>query len=96
MARSELERLAVVEQKLDDLARTVDKFNAKLDLITATLVTQEQLTEKLTALNKDMTELAIKLERSKQQSKMQTWITSTLSAVLAVILTVLIQSYFSK
>jgi hypothetical protein len=54
MARSELERLAVVEQKLDDLIKSFEKFNAKLDLILPpTLVTQVQFTERLTALDKD-------------------------------------------
>lgn len=81
-SKTETERLAVVETKIDLLTDEVKKLGDKMDALLPTYVTIEKH-------EKDMAEL-------KRKSGFQLWLTSTLTAAFAVVMTILIQGYFSK
>lgn len=98
------ERIMKLETNVENLDKKVDAGFAdlKTDLkelsltvqqLVPTLVTQTQLTERITDLDKEIAQLKLEIVTAKRKSSVQTWVTSSLSAVLAVVLTVLIQSY---
>lgn len=87
MARTELERLVIVETKLDALIKSQDDTNTKLDLLLTNYVAR-------TEYEKDMENIRLEIEKSKQRSTLFTWITSTLAAVFGIVMTILVQGYF--
>lgn len=104
---TQAERLMKLETNVDNLDKKVDAgfsdvktdlkaLNSTVQSLIPTLVTQTQLTEKVTDLNSEIVQLKTDLESSKRKSSIYTFITSSLSAILAVILTILIQAYFNK
>ena len=104
---TQAERMMRVETNLDNLNKKVDsgfddvkaeikQLTATVQQLVPTLVTQTQLTEKVSDLNTEIVELKQDVKDSKRKSALYTFITSTLSAGFAVILTVLLQNYFNK
>lgn len=102
---TQAERLMKLETNVDNLDKKVEVGFAdlKTDLkeltmtvqgLVPTLVTQTQLTERVTELDKEIVGLKADLSLSSRRNSYQTWVTSTLTAIFAVVLTVLIQSYF--
>lgn len=102
---TQAERMVKVETNLSNLNEKVDTgfsqintsikdLGVEIRTLVPTLVTQKQLTEKVTDLEKKLVELNLELVTSKKRSSFQTWLTSSLSAILAVVLTILIQNYF--
>lgn len=85
--KSEQERLAVVETKLDVLSEQVKGISDKLDLLLPTYVTKDEH-------EKTKATLELEIQEAKRKSGLFTWITSTLAAVFAVIMTILVQNYF--
>lgn len=83
-----------VEAGFTDVKNDLKLITATVQNLVPTLVTQAQLAEKVTDLDKEILVLKKELHQAKSKNTIQTWITSTLSAILAVVLTVLIQSYF--
>lgn len=99
------ERMARLEEKTDNIEKKVDqgfadvKNNIKdltltVQQLVPTLVTQTQMTEKVTELDKEIVTLKTLLTNSSRRNSLQNWITSSLAAVFAVVLTILIQNYF--
>lgn len=83
------EKFAETNTAIKDLATTVN-------LAVATFVTQAQLTEKLTDVDKEIITLKSDLVSAKKRSALQTWLTGTLSAIFGAILAILIQAYFTR
>lgn len=85
--KSEQERLAVVETKIDIIVEQMKGLNDKLDSLLPTYVTKEEH-------EKAVTTLELEIEQAKRKSGIFTWITSTLAAGFAAIMTILVQNYF--
>jgi hypothetical protein len=85
-----------VEAGFQDIKDNLHNLDIMVRQLVPTLVTQTQLTEKVTELDKKILELELDKKNADRRNALQVWITSSLSAILAVILTVLIQSYFSS
>lgn len=84
--KPEIERLAVLETKVDTILEAQGEMNKKLDLILPTFVTKEEHEKQLGDLKKE-------IEAAKRKSSLQVWITATLSAAFGVLLTLLL-GYF--
>lgn len=83
-----------VETGFSDLKGDLKELTTTVQQLVPTLVTQTQLTEKVTDLDKEIVALKTELKNSTRRNSYQVWITSSLTAVLAVVLTILIQNYF--
>lgn len=80
--KSQEERLAVLETKMDIVIKQQEDTNEKLGKLVTTLATKSELER-----------LAMELENAKKKHALQTWVTGTLSAVFGAVMTLLIKSY---
>lgn len=87
MAKTELERLVVVETKLDALLQAHAEITVKIDALLANYVHRAEYEKELDAIR-------IEIERTKARSVFQSWVTGTLSAILGAVIAILIKSYF--
>lgn len=87
MAKTELERLVVVETKLDALIKSTNEQTLKLDRLLVSYVHRNEY-------EKDIEALRAEIEKTKARNAVQVWITSTLAALFGVIMTILVQKYF--
>jgi len=87
MAKTELERLVVVETKLDALIKSTNEQTVKLDTLIANYVHRNEY-------EKDIETLRAEIEKTKARNTVQVWITSTLASLFGVIMTILVQKYF--
>ena len=81
--KSQEERLAVLETKMDIVIKQQEDTNEKLGQLVTTLATKAELDR-----------LELKLENAKRKHNLQTWVTGTLSAIFGVVMTLLVKSYF--
>ncbi len=100
MAKSELERLVVVETKLDALIKSNQEQSAKLDMLISNYVHRTEYEKDIDSIRNDIektkAETARDIEKAKARSALQVWITSSLAAVLGAVMAILIQGYFNK
>ena len=100
MAKSELERLVVVETKLDALIKVTNEQTIKLDTLISNYVHRTEYEKDIDAIRNDIektkAETARDIEKAKARSALQVWITSSLAAVLGAVMAILIQGYFNK
>lgn len=89
MPNTELERLVVVETKLDALIEQNKAMVSKLDDLLGNYVPRAEY-------DKDLEILRSEIEQAKRRSALQTWITGSLSAIFGAVMAILIQGYFSK
>lgn len=87
MAKTELERLVVVETKLDALIKASQEQSVKLDTLLVNYVHRQEY-------EKDIEMLRAEIEKTKARNTVQVWITSTFAALFGVIMTILVQEYF--
>lgn len=88
MAVTELERLVVVETKLDALIKVQADMSGKMDTLLSNYVPRSEH-------EKDLAELRLDIEKARARSTLQVWLTGTFAALFGVIMTILVQSYFS-
>lgn len=86
--KTEIERLVVVETKLDALIKSQSDLNAKMDTLMGNYVPRSEY-------EKEISELRLEMEKTRARSNLQTWLTGTLAALFGVVMTILIQNYFS-
>lgn len=86
--KSEQERLAVLETKVDTILANQKQTNEKLDLLLPTFVTKDEHDKTVVALEKE-------IEVAKRKSSIQVWVTGTLSAAFGVVLALLITYFVS-
>lgn len=96
VARTDQERLIVLETKVDAIIESQKSITTKLDVLIPTLVTQTQLAEKTTVLNAEIAALKLELISSKKRSTLLNWLTGILGTVFGIVMTILIQGYFSN
>jgi anti-sigma-K factor RskA len=100
MAKSEIERLVVVETKLDALIKSNQEQSAKLDMLISNYVHRTEYEKDIDSIRNDIektkAETARDIEKAKARSALQVWITSSLAAVLGAVMAILIQGYFNK
>jgi hypothetical protein len=86
---TELERLVVVETKLDALIEQNKTMVGKLDDLLGNYVPRAEY-------DKDLEILRGEIEQAKRRSALQTWVTGSLSAIFGAVMAILIQGYFSN
>lgn len=96
MAVTQLERLTTVETKLDIVIQNQEKLTTKLDAVVPTLVTQNQLAERIASLQVQVAEAKAAAADAKKKNTVWVFVTSTGAAGFTFLLTILIQSYFDK
>ena len=100
MAKSELERLVVVETKLDALIKSNQEQSAKLDMLISNYVHRNEYEKDIEHLRTETEEkigkLQLEIEKTKARNTVQIWLTSTFAALFGVIMTILLQNYFNK
>ncbi len=98
MAKSEIERLVVVETKLDALIKSNQEQSAKLDMLISNYVHRNEYEKDIERLRIETEEkigkLQLEIEKAKARNTVQVWITSTFAALFGVIMTILVQKYF--
>lgn len=85
---TELERLVVVETKLDAVIEQNKLMTAKLDDLLGSYVPRAEY-------EKDMKDMELKIERAKKRTSLQTWVTGSLSALFGAILMYLITFFIT-
>lgn len=83
------ERLVAVETRLSDIERTLNKIDGKIDALAPTYVTQTQLTDKITALETELTEVKGKMVLTKT-------LVPIISAVAASVVTFLLIEFLQQ
>ena len=100
MAKSELERLVVVETKLDALIKVTNEQTIKLDTLISNYVHRNEYEKDIEHLRTEpegkIGKLQIEIEKTKARNTVQIWLTSTFAALFGVIMTILLQNYFNK
>ena len=98
MAKSEIERLVVVETRLDALIKSNQEQSAKLDMLISNYVHRNEYEKDIERLRIETEEkigkLQLEIEKAKARNTVQVWITSTFAALFGVIMTILVQKYF--
>jgi len=98
MAKSELERLVVVETKLDALIKVTNEQTIKLDTLISNYVHRNEYEKDIEHLRIETEEkigkLQLEIEKTKARNTVQIWLTSTFAALFGVIMTILVQKYF--
>ena len=100
MAKSELERLVVVETKLDALIKVTNEQTIKLDTLISNYVHRNEYEKDIEHLRTETEEkigkLQLEIEKNKARNTVQIWLTSTFAALFGVMMTILLQNYFNK
>jgi len=98
MAKSELERLVVVETKLDALIKSNQEQSAKLDMLISNYVHRNEYEKDIEMLRREIENTKAKttqdIEKAKARNTVQVWLTSTLAILFGAIMTILVQKYF--
>jgi len=98
MAKSELERLVVVETKLDALIKVTNEQTAKLDTLLVSYVHRNEYEKDIEMLRREIENTKAKttqdIEKAKARNTVQVWLTSTLAILFGAIMTILVQKYF--
>lgn len=98
MAKTELERLVVVETKLDALIKSTNEQTLKLDRLLVSYVHRNEYEKDIEHLRIETEEkidkLQLEIEKTKARNTVQVWITSTFAALFGAIMTILVQKYF--
>lgn len=87
--KPEIERLAVLETKVDTILEEQGKMNLKLDILLPSFVTRDEFEKKQKELEKD-------IESARRKSGFQVWVTGTLSAIFGVLLALLLGYFISN
>lgn len=83
--KSENSEIAVLQTQMEEVLKSLDTINTKLDNYASTFAT-----------NSRVAEVEKKLKELDRKKTLQTWVTGTLSAILGAVLTILIKAYFER